>query len=65
MMKHRQIDDVERNKLSCNAIYILFSVYNTDPDIHHVDVFLFCNGTDITLRCQQTHNCCFQMKLCT
>ena len=59
MMKHRQIDNVKRKKSNCNAVYILFSVYNTDADIYHVNAFLPCNGTGITLRCQQTHNCCF------
>ena len=37
MMKHKQVDYVEREKSSCNAVYISFSVYNTDVDIHHVD----------------------------
>ena len=39
-------------KLSCNAVYISFSVYNADVDIHYVDAFLCCNGAGITLECQ-------------
>ena len=39
-------------KLNCNAAYISFSVYNTDVDIHHVNMSLCYNGTDITLGCQ-------------
>ena len=65
MMKHKQIDNVKMKKLNCNAVYILFSVYNTDVNIHHIDVFLCCNDTGITLKCQQIHNCGSQMKLCT
>ena len=44
-------------KLSCNTVYISFSVYNTDVDIHYVNVFLCYNDTSITLKCQQIHNC--------
>ena len=38
MMKHKQINCVKRKKLSCNTVYISFSVYNTDVDIHHINV---------------------------
>ena len=38
-------------KLNCNAVYISFSVYNTDVDIHHVNTSLHYNDVDITLKC--------------
>ena len=65
MIEHKQINSVKRKKSNCNAAYILFSVYNTDADIHYVNMFLPHNGAGITLGCQQTHNCCSQMKLHT
>ena len=65
MTKHKQVDRVEMKKLSCNAVYISFSVYNTDVDIHYVNTSFHCNDAGITLRCQQIHNCGSQMKLCT
>ena len=65
MMKHKQIDSVKMKKLNCNAVYISFSVYNIDVDIYYVDVFLYCNGASIILRCQQIHNCDSQMKFHT
>ena len=64
-MKHKQIDNVKMKRLSCNTAYISFSVYNTDVDIHYIDVSLHHNGAGITLGCQQIHNCDSQMKLCT
>ena len=51
IIKHKQVNDVKRKKSNCNAVYILFSVYNIDVDIHHVDVFLLHNDAGITLRC--------------
>ena len=63
--KHKQVDSVKMKKLSCNTVYILFSIYNTDVDIHHIDVSFHCNDTSITLGCQQIHNCDSQMKLHT
>ena len=51
MMKHKQINKVKMKKSSCNTVYISFSVYNIDVDIHHVNVFLCCNDASITLRC--------------
>ena len=65
MMKHKQVDSVKMKKSSCNTVYISFSVYNTDVNIYHVNVFLCCNNTSITLKCQQIHNCDSQMKLHT
>ena len=50
-MKHKQIDSVKMKKSSCNAVYISFSVYNTDVNIHYVDTFLCCNDVSITLGC--------------
>ena len=52
-------------KLNYNAVYISFSVYNTDVDIHHVNMSFHYNDVGITLECQQIYNCCSQMKLCT
>ena len=37
-MKHKQINYVKRKKLNCNTVYISFSVYNIDVDIHHVSM---------------------------
>ena len=65
MIKHKQVDNVKMKKLNCNTVYISFSVYNININIHHIDVFFYCNNASITLRCQQIHNCDFQMKLCT
>ena len=65
MTKHKQVDSVKKKKLNCNAVYISFSVYNTDIDIHYVDASLPHNGAGITLGCQQVHNCDSQMKLHT
>ena len=64
-MKHKQVDSIKRKKSSCNAVYISFFVYNTDVDIHYISTSLSHNGTDITLRCQQIHNCDSQIKLHT
>ena len=38
-------------KLSCNTVYISFSVYNTDVDIHNVDMFFCYDDASITLKC--------------
>ena len=64
IIKHKQIDSVKMKKSNCNAVYISFSVYNTDIDIHHINMFFHHNDISITLECQQIHNCDFQMKFC-
>ena len=64
-MKYKQINNVKMKKLNCNTVYISFSVYNTNVNIHHVDVSLCYNGAGITLGGQQIHNCDSQIKLCT
>ena len=64
MMKHKQVNDIERKKSNNNTVYISFSVYKIDVDIHHIGTSL-CNGASITLRCQQIHNCGSQMRLHT
>ena len=65
MTKHKQINSVKMKKSNYNAVYISFSVYNTDVDIHHIDTSLCHNGTSITLGYQQIYNCDSQMKLHT
>ena len=50
-MKCKQVDNVKRKKLSCNAVYILFFVYNIDIDIHYINISLLYNNTSITLKC--------------
>ena len=52
-------------KLNYNTVYISFSVYNIDVDIHYINAFLYCNDASITLRGQQIHNCNSQIKLHT
>ena len=51
MMKYKQVNNVKMKKLNCNAVYISFSVYNTDVNIHHVGTFFCHNGISITLGC--------------
>ena len=51
-MKHKQIDNMKMKKLNCNTVYISFFIYNTDINIHYINVFLCCNDVDITLECQ-------------
>ena len=57
MIKHKQVDRVKMKKLNCNTVYISFSVYNIDVDIHYINVFLHHNNAGITLKCQQIYNC--------
>ena len=38
MIEHKQVNNVKRKKLNDNTVYISFSVYNTDVDIHHISV---------------------------
>ena len=65
MIKHKQINNVKKEKLNCNTVYISFSVYNINIDIHYVNAFFSCNDAGITLGYQQVYNCGSQMKLCT
>ena len=57
MIKYKQINNIKIKKLNYNAVYISFSVYNIDINIYHINAFLCCNDVDITLKCQQIHNC--------
>ena len=38
MMKYKQINNMKKKKSNYNAVYISFFVYNTDVDIHYIDV---------------------------
>ena len=42
---------MKMKKSNCNTVYISFSVYNTDVDIHYVNTSLCHNDADITLGC--------------
>ena len=35
-MKYKQVNNVERKKSNNNTVYISFSVFNTNVDIHYI-----------------------------
>ena len=57
MMKYKQIDSIKIKKSNNNTVYISFSVYNIDVNIHYINIFLYCNNINIILKYQQIHNC--------